>query len=44
VEAFPSPAQFARELRGAGFGTVDALPLTLGIVSMFVAVKDRAAT
>jgi demethylmenaquinone methyltransferase/2-methoxy-6-polyprenyl-1,4-benzoquinol methylase len=39
VEAFPSPDEFAAELRGAGFGTVRAIPLTFGIVYMFVAVK-----
>jgi demethylmenaquinone methyltransferase/2-methoxy-6-polyprenyl-1,4-benzoquinol methylase len=40
VQAFPSPEEFSQELRHAGFGTVRAVPLTLGIVYMFVAVKD----
>lgn len=40
VEAFPTPEQFAQNLRDAGFGTVRAVPLTFGIVYMFVAVKD----
>ncbi len=40
VEAFPSPEEFAQQLRDAGFGTVRAMPLTFGIVYMFVAVKD----
>ena len=40
VEAFPSPEEFAQQLRDAGFGTVRAVPLTFGVVYMFVAVKD----
>lgn len=40
VEAFPSPEEFSQQLREAGFGTVRAVPLTFGIVYMFVAVKD----
>ena len=40
VEAFPSPAVFSDQLRAAGFGTVRAVPLTFGVVYMFVAVKD----
>jgi len=39
VEAFPSPEEFSQQLRDAGFGTVRAVPLTFGIVYMFVAVK-----
>ncbi len=39
VEAFPSPEAFSQQLRDAGFGTVRAVPLTFGIVCMFVAVK-----
>ncbi len=42
VEAFPSPAQFSQQLRAAGFGTVRAVPLTFGVVYLFVAVKDPA--
>jgi demethylmenaquinone methyltransferase/2-methoxy-6-polyprenyl-1,4-benzoquinol methylase len=42
VQAFPSPEEFSQELRHAGFGTVRAVPLTFGIVYMFVAVKDGA--
>lgn len=41
VEAFPSPEDFSQLLRDAGFGTVRAVPLTFGVVYMFVAVKDR---
>ena len=41
VETFPSPEAFSQLLRDAGFGTVRAVPLTFGIVYMFVAVKDR---
>jgi demethylmenaquinone methyltransferase/2-methoxy-6-polyprenyl-1,4-benzoquinol methylase len=40
VEAFPSPEVFSDQLRAAGFGTVRAVPLTFGVVYMFVAVKD----
>ena len=43
VEAFPSPEEFSQSLRDAGFGTVRAVPLTFGIVYMFVAVKDPPA-
>jgi len=39
VQAFPSPEEFSRQLREAGFGTVRAVPLTFGIVYMFVAAK-----
>ena len=39
VQAFPSPEAFSQQLRDAGFGTVHAVPLTFGIVYMFVAVK-----
>ena len=42
VETFPSPEAFADQLRAAGFGTVRAVPLTFGVVYMFVAVKDLA--
>ena len=42
VEAFPSPDQFAQQLRDSGFGTVRAVPLTFGVVHMFLAVKDRS--
>lgn len=44
VTAFPSPEEFSQQLRGAGFGTVRAVPLTFGIVYMFVAAKDGAVT
>jgi demethylmenaquinone methyltransferase/2-methoxy-6-polyprenyl-1,4-benzoquinol methylase len=43
VQAFPSPEQFSQQLRDAGFGTVRAVPLTFGIVYMFVAYKGRAS-
>jgi demethylmenaquinone methyltransferase/2-methoxy-6-polyprenyl-1,4-benzoquinol methylase len=39
VEAFPSPEAFSQQLRDAGFGTVRAVPLTFGVVYMFVAIK-----
>jgi demethylmenaquinone methyltransferase/2-methoxy-6-polyprenyl-1,4-benzoquinol methylase len=41
VEAFPSPEEFSRQLRESGFGTVNAVPLTFGVVYMFVAVKGQ---
>jgi len=41
VQAFPSPDEFSQQLRDAGFGTVRAVPMTAGVVYMFVAVKER---
>lgn len=41
VEAFPSPEEFSQQLRESGFGTVNAVPLTFGVVYMFVAVKGE---
>lgn len=40
VEAFPLPEEFSELLRESGFGTVRAIPLTFGIVYMFVAIKS----
>lgn len=42
VQAFPSPEEFLQQLRSAGFGTVRAVPLTFGVVHMFVAEKGDA--
>jgi ubiquinone/menaquinone biosynthesis C-methylase UbiE len=42
VAVFPSPEEFSQQLRDAGFGTVHAVPLTFGIVYMFVARKGDA--
>ena len=39
VEAFPSPEEFLQQLRDAGFGTTRAVPLTFGVVYMFVGIK-----
>jgi demethylmenaquinone methyltransferase/2-methoxy-6-polyprenyl-1,4-benzoquinol methylase len=39
VEVFPSPEEFAQVLRVAGFSRVRVVPLSLGIVYMFVAEK-----
>jgi demethylmenaquinone methyltransferase / 2-methoxy-6-polyprenyl-1,4-benzoquinol methylase len=39
VAAFVTPGEFARGLRSIGFGEVNAVPLTFGIVYMFTAVK-----
>jgi demethylmenaquinone methyltransferase/2-methoxy-6-polyprenyl-1,4-benzoquinol methylase len=39
VEAFPSADSFVQQLRDAGFGTVRAVPLTFGVVYMFIAQK-----
>jgi demethylmenaquinone methyltransferase/2-methoxy-6-polyprenyl-1,4-benzoquinol methylase len=44
VEAFPSPEEFSQQLRGSGFGTVNAIPLTFGVVYMFVAVKGEGSS
>ena len=37
---FRRRSSFPRQLRDAGFGTVRAVPLTFGVVYLFVAVKD----
>jgi demethylmenaquinone methyltransferase/2-methoxy-6-polyprenyl-1,4-benzoquinol methylase len=42
VEAFPSPDAFTQLLRDCGFSTVRVVPLTLGVVYMFVAAKGNA--
>ena len=39
VEAFPSPDTFVAQVRAASLSTVKAVPLTFGIVYMFVAIK-----
>lgn len=39
VERFPSPEAFAAMIRGAGFTTVRAVPLALGIVYLYVAER-----
>jgi demethylmenaquinone methyltransferase/2-methoxy-6-polyprenyl-1,4-benzoquinol methylase len=39
VEAFPSPEAFAQLLRNCGFSAVRTVPLTLGVVFMFVATR-----
>ena len=41
VESFPSPEAFAQLLRECGFSQVQAVPLTLGVVYMFVATKGN---
>jgi demethylmenaquinone methyltransferase/2-methoxy-6-polyprenyl-1,4-benzoquinol methylase len=41
VEAFQSPQAFSHMLESAGFAEVRAVPLTLGIVYLFTAVKGR---
>jgi demethylmenaquinone methyltransferase/2-methoxy-6-polyprenyl-1,4-benzoquinol methylase len=40
VEAFPSPDAFSRLLKAAGFSDVQVVPLTSGIVYLYVASKD----
>jgi demethylmenaquinone methyltransferase/2-methoxy-6-polyprenyl-1,4-benzoquinol methylase len=42
VEAFPSPEAFVQQLRSAGFSTARAIPLTFGVVYLFVATTDGA--
>jgi demethylmenaquinone methyltransferase/2-methoxy-6-polyprenyl-1,4-benzoquinol methylase len=39
VGAFPPPAEFARTLAATGFSQVRAVPLTFGIVYLFIAQK-----
>ena len=39
VEAFPSPEAFAEQLRVTGFSSVRVIPLTFGVVYMFIASK-----
>ena len=39
VSAFPAPGLFAHELGAAGFGSVEAVPLTFGVVHLFTAVR-----
>lgn len=40
VGVFPPPEEFARQLGIAGFGSVTCVPLSFGIVYMFVAKKE----
>jgi demethylmenaquinone methyltransferase/2-methoxy-6-polyprenyl-1,4-benzoquinol methylase len=42
VEAFPSPDAFAELLRHCGVSSVRPVPLTLGVVYMFVGIKNSA--
>ena len=44
VEAFPSPDAFVTQLRAAGFSSVKAVPLTLGVVYMFVACRGDGSS
>jgi demethylmenaquinone methyltransferase/2-methoxy-6-polyprenyl-1,4-benzoquinol methylase len=39
VEAFPSPEEFAQQIRRCGFASVEAVRLSFGVVYMFVASK-----
>lgn len=39
VGTFPPPDEFARTLRNHGFSTVEAVPLTFGIVYLYVATR-----
>jgi demethylmenaquinone methyltransferase / 2-methoxy-6-polyprenyl-1,4-benzoquinol methylase len=43
VGTFPSPAEFARRIAAAGFSQVEAVPLTFGIVYLYVASRNRRA-
>lgn len=40
VGTFPPPSEFARSIAATGFSQVRAVPLTFGIVYLFVAQKD----
>ena len=44
VGTFPPPSQFAKTLSATGFSQVRAVPLTFGIVYLFVAERDRVQT
>jgi len=44
VGAFPPPSEFAKTLSATGFSHVRAVPLTFGIVYLFVAERDRVQT
>ena len=39
VESFPAPQEFAQQLRECGFSSVQTVPLTMGVVYMFIARK-----
>lgn len=41
VGTFPPPSQFAKTLSATGFSQVRAVPLTFGIVYLFIAERDR---
>jgi demethylmenaquinone methyltransferase/2-methoxy-6-polyprenyl-1,4-benzoquinol methylase len=41
VGTFPPPSEFSRTLTATGFSHVRAVPLTFGIVYLFVAERDR---
>jgi demethylmenaquinone methyltransferase/2-methoxy-6-polyprenyl-1,4-benzoquinol methylase len=41
VGTFPPPSQFVKTLSATGFSQVRAVPLTFGIVYLFVAERDR---
>jgi demethylmenaquinone methyltransferase/2-methoxy-6-polyprenyl-1,4-benzoquinol methylase len=40
VGTFPPPSEFSRIISATGFSHVQAVPLTLGIVYLFVAQRD----
>lgn len=42
VETFPSPEAFVQQLRRAGFATARAVPLTFGVVYLFIAGRYDA--
>jgi demethylmenaquinone methyltransferase/2-methoxy-6-polyprenyl-1,4-benzoquinol methylase len=42
VRHFPPPAEFSRMLAASGFSQVQAVPLTFGIVYLYVAARPRA--
>jgi len=41
VGTFPPPSEFVRTIAATGFSHVKAVPLTLGIVYLFIAERDR---
>jgi demethylmenaquinone methyltransferase/2-methoxy-6-polyprenyl-1,4-benzoquinol methylase len=41
VGTFPPPAEFSKTIAATGFSHVKAVPLTFGIVYLFIAERDR---
>ncbi len=44
IEAFPNPAEFARQIRSCGLDVLEVRPLTFGVCCLFVACPAAADT